>query len=213
MKFPRSRLSNSSSSSGGSRKESNNSRQSSEDVAQELFHNIEQFTKQAKKAAESIEVAVEASRSKVMTGVTKEALAEDIDSVRKVVVDDIKTAMERKSELLKSMSGEGEGREVEGEVEQQSAPASLQPGTADAGEGEPGLAGQLAQHTHGFLGGLLGSYCAAHTESPDNCADTDLNFTVERRRDSLESEPAGRGKLWCCTLWPVKLNNSGLVFA
>ena len=155
VKFPRSRLSNSSSSSAGSRKESNNSRQSSEDVAQELFHNIEQFTKQAKKAAESIEVAVEASRSKVMTGVTKEALVEDMDSVRKVVVDDIKTAMERKTELLKSMSGE-EGREREGEVEQQSAPASLQPGTKNAGEGEAGLAGQLAQHTHGFLGGLLG---------------------------------------------------------
>ena len=64
---------------------------SSEEVAHELFHNIEQvnkykvfklilcftlqFTKQAKKAAESIESAVEASNAKAITkGIVKRAL-------------------------------------------------------------------------------------------------------------------------------------------
>ena len=67
------------------------SRQSSEEMAQELFANIEQFTKQAKKAAESIESAVE---SKVIKGrnASKEKF-DDMDNVRKNVVDDFKTAL------------------------------------------------------------------------------------------------------------------------
>ena len=94
MKFPRTRLSNSSSSGGDSRKESE-SRQSSEEIAQELFANIEQFTKQAKKAAESLESAVEASKTKVKLkskNVGKDTF-EDMDIVRKNVVDDFKTAL------------------------------------------------------------------------------------------------------------------------
>ena len=115
VKFPRTRLSNSSSSGGDSRKESHSeSRQSSEEIAQvcshyldipvtlltiwlqELFHNIEQFTKQAKKAAESLESAVEASRSKVIQSKNagKETL-EDMDIVRKNVVDDFKSALQK----------------------------------------------------------------------------------------------------------------------
>ena len=63
---------------------------------QELFHNIEQFTKQAKKAAESLESAVEASRSKVIQSKNagKETL-EDMDIVRKNVVDDFKSALQK----------------------------------------------------------------------------------------------------------------------
>lgn len=86
-------MSNSSSSGGDSRHVSE-SRQSSEEMAQELFANIEQFTKQAKKAAESIESAVEASKSKVIKGrnASKEKF-DDMDNVRKNVVDDFKTAL------------------------------------------------------------------------------------------------------------------------
>ena len=86
---------------------------SSEEVAQELFHNIEQvnkykvfklilcftlqFTKQAKKAAESIESAVGASKTKVITrGIVKKGTLEDMNFVRKNVVDDLKTALDRK---------------------------------------------------------------------------------------------------------------------
>ena len=83
-----------SSSSGGDSRHISESRQSSEEMAQELFANIEQFTKQAKKAAESIESAVEASKSKVIKGrnVSKEKF-DDMDNVRKNVVDDFKTAL------------------------------------------------------------------------------------------------------------------------
>jgi hypothetical protein len=46
------------------------SRQSStEEVAHELFHNIEQFTKQAKRAAESFEIVVEAGKTKAIAKV------------------------------------------------------------------------------------------------------------------------------------------------
>ena len=102
-------MSNSSSSGGDSRKESE-SRQSSEEIAQELFANIEQFTKQAKKAAESLESAVEASKTKVKLkskNVGKDTF-EDMDIVRKNVVDDFKTA-------LKSL---GDSNETEKEVSQ-----------------------------------------------------------------------------------------------
>ena len=92
VKFPRTRLSNSSSSGGDSRKESESSnRQGSEEIAQELFANIEQFTKQAKKAAESLESAVEARKTKVIN--RKTGTLEDMENVRKNVVDDFKSAL------------------------------------------------------------------------------------------------------------------------
>ena len=89
VKFPRTRLSNSSSSGGDSRKESESgsARQGSEEIAQELFANIEQFTKQAKRAAESLESAVEASKTKVINRKTE--TLEDMENV----VDDFKSAL------------------------------------------------------------------------------------------------------------------------
>jgi len=109
VKFPRSRLSDSSSSGGESRKVSESRQSSSEEVAQELFHNIEQFTKQAKKAAESFESAVEKSKSKVITkGYVRKDTLEDMDIVRKNVVDDFKTALERKNEFIKNLGDSNE---------------------------------------------------------------------------------------------------------
>ena len=100
---------------------------SSEEVAQELFHNIEhvnkykvfklilcftlQLTKQAKKAAESIESAVEASKTKVITkGIVKKGTLEDMNFVRKNVVDDLKNAIDRKNDFMKNL---GESAESE----------------------------------------------------------------------------------------------------
>ena len=75
------------------------------------FYFPPQFTKQAKKAAESIESAVEASKTKVITkGYVRKGTLEDIDIVRKNVVDDFKTAIERKSEFMKNL---GESNESE----------------------------------------------------------------------------------------------------
>ena len=106
-------MSNSSSSnSGGDSRHQSESRQSSEEIAQELFANIEQFTKQAKKAAESIESAVEASKSKVkLKGKVGKDTLEDMDMVRKNVVDDFKTA-------FKSL---GDSNEVEKEKDESTA--------------------------------------------------------------------------------------------
>ena len=83
-------MSNSGSSSGGDSRHVSESRQSSEEMAQELFANIEQFTKQAKKAAESLESAVEAKVTKGRHS-SKDKF-EEMDEVRKNVVDDFKTA-------------------------------------------------------------------------------------------------------------------------
>ena len=70
-----------------------------------------QFTKQAKKAAESIESAVEASKTKVITkGIVKKGTLEDMNFVRKNVVDDLKNAIDRKNDFMKNL---GESAESE----------------------------------------------------------------------------------------------------
>ena len=71
-------------------------------MAHELFSNIEQFTKQARKAAESLESAMEASKTKVISGkyVSRDSLG-DLDNVR-TVVDDFKTAIKSLGEPQES---------------------------------------------------------------------------------------------------------------
>ena len=70
-----------------------------------------QFTKQAKKAAESIESAVEASKRKVITkGIVKKGTLEDMNFVRKNVVHDLKTAIDRNNYFIKNL---GESNESE----------------------------------------------------------------------------------------------------
>ena len=87
----------------------------------ELFANIEQFTKQAKKAAETLESAVEASKSKVKLkgkSVGKDTL-EDMDFVRKNVVDDFKTAFKSLGD-----SNENESVDQSDDSNSKSAPCS-----------------------------------------------------------------------------------------
>ena len=81
-------------------------RQSSEEMAHELFSNIEQFTKQARKAAESLESAMEASKTKVIRGkyVSRDSLG-DLENVR-TVVDDFKTAIKSLGESGESEQGD-----------------------------------------------------------------------------------------------------------
>ena len=110
VKFPRTRLSNSSSSGGDSRKESESgsTRQGSEEIAQELFANIEQFTKQAKKAAESLESAVEASKTKVINRKTE--TLEDMENVVDDFKSALKTQLSNKSDSVKGADSSCESK-------------------------------------------------------------------------------------------------------
>ena len=107
-------------------------RQSSEEMAHELFSNIEQFTKQAKKAAESLESAMEASKTKVISGkyVSRDSLG-DLDNVRNVV-DDFKTA-------IKSLGDPQETEPVENVPESTEIKnGGVKPQLAEPGEGSRG---------------------------------------------------------------------------
>ena len=104
-------------------------RQSSEEMAQELFSNIEQFTKQARKAAESLESAMEASKTKVISRkyVSRDSLG-DLDNVR-TVVDDFKTA-------IKSLGEPQDSEPVENIPETtEIRNGGLRPVLAESGEG------------------------------------------------------------------------------
>ena len=116
-------------------------------MAHELFSNIEQFTKQvreegeereeskvlplpqARKAAESLESAMEASKTKVIRGkyVSRESLG-DMDNVR-TVVDDFKTA-------IKSLADPPESEPVENAEEtNEMKNGGVKPLQAEPGEG------------------------------------------------------------------------------
>lgn len=90
-----------------------------DDVAQELFNSIEQFTLQAKQAAETFEFSkiTSAGKSAMAAGVKKDAL-QDLHQVSKTAMNDISKSVNKKKDLFKalgeSMSGTTDPEPEEG---------------------------------------------------------------------------------------------------
>eukprot|EP00095_Tigriopus_kingsejongensis_P005098 maker-scaffold161_size295871-snap-gene-0.10 protein:Tk05098 transcript:maker-scaffold161_size295871-snap-gene-0.10-mRNA-1 annotation:"map kinase-activating death domain isoform x3" len=104
-----------------------------DDVAQELFNSIEQFTMQAKQAAESFEFAkiTNVGKSAAMAAVGKRDTSQDAG---KGAMGDISTSMGQKKSLFKTL-GESMSRGTSVPVPKESDPSS--PPDADGGPSKP----------------------------------------------------------------------------
>ena len=169
-------------------------------MAHELFSNIEQFTKQvreereerenskvlplaqARKAAESLESAMEASKTKVIRGkyVSRESLG-DMENVR-TVVDDFKTA-------IKSLGDPPESEPVENaqETETEIKNGGVKPLQAEPAEGSQEGRQPQRTETKGLEEKMLTNN---NLEPKKNIgADQSLQFPLEYS-DDLQSQPS-----------------------